>query len=69
MFIVFNSIFKLFASSLASSRELFGLNFDGIATPITLSEVKASTAIVAVKAESIPPERPTKTFLKLFFST
>jgi len=45
------------------------LYFDGIATPITFSEPRASTAIVAVSAESIPPERPIRTFSKLFFFT
>ena len=69
MFIVFNSIFNFFAKSSASFKEDAGLNLDGIATPITFLEDSESTAIVAVKAESIPPEIPTKTFSKLFFST
>jgi hypothetical protein len=46
------------ASSLASRRlpsEEYG---PGIATPVTPRAPSASTASVAVTAESIPPERP-----------
>ena len=67
--ITFNSIFKFLANAIASSKDSLELYFDGIATPITLSDPKASTHIAAVKAESIPPEMPMSTFLKLFFVT
>ena len=60
---------KFLASFFASSKDESGLYLDGIATPITFSGDNASQAIVAVNAESIPPERPTKTFSNLFFVT
>ena len=41
----------------------------GIIIVLTLSEPRASVAIVAVKAESMPPDEPISTPLKLFFST
>ena len=40
-----------------------------VAPGVKLTEPRASTAIVAVKAESIPPESPTRTFSKLFLLT
>ena len=60
---------KFLASCFASSKDDSGLYFDGIATPMTRSGVNASQAIVAVKAESIPPDSPTSTLLNLFFVT
>ena len=60
--IILNSIPKFSAKICASSKDSEELNFDGIATPITFFSPIASTAIVAVSAESIPPESPTKTF-------
>ena len=42
---------------------------DGMDIPTTLSGPNASTAITAVKAESIPPLKPITTFLKPFFLT
>ena len=52
-----------------STRDSSVLYLEGNATPTTLLEPRASTAIVAVKAESIPPESPTRTFSKLFLLT
>ena len=45
------------------------LKRDGMATPWTRLGPKASTASVAVTAESMPPERPTSTSLKPHFRT
>ena len=59
--ITLNSISRFSARLFASSTELSGLYFEGIAIPITLSDPRASTAIVAVRAESIPPDSPTRT--------
>ena len=42
---------------------------DGIETPCTRSAPSAPTAIAAVSAESIPPERPITTSPKPFFDT
>ena len=67
--ITLNSISRFSASNLASTRDSSVLYLEGNATPITLSEPRASTAIDAVKAESIPPESPTRTFSKLFLLT
>ena len=41
----------------------------GIATPFTRLAPSASTASAATKAESIPPDSPTTTLRKPFFST
>ena len=41
----------------------------GIATPFTRFAPRASIAIAATSAESIPPDRPTTTLRKPFFST
>jgi hypothetical protein len=38
-------------------------------TPMTLSRPRASTAIAAVRAESMPPESQITTFLKPFLRT
>ena len=67
--IVLNSILRFSANDLASRRDSFELYLDGIATPITFLEPRASTATVAVNAESIPPDSPISTFSKLFFFT
>jgi hypothetical protein len=40
----------------------------GIATPLTRFAPKASTAIAATRAESIPPERPRTTERNPIFS-
>ena len=59
----FNFFINAFASKLLSSE----LNFDGIMTVVTLSGPNASQARTAVKAESIPPDKPIIAVLKLFF--
>jgi hypothetical protein len=55
---------RLRASAQASSRLPRDENCDGIAIPVTCSLPSASTAMAAVTAESIPPERPITTSLK-----
>ena len=40
-----------------------------MATPFTRFTPKASIAIAATNAESIPPDKPTTTLRKPFFST
>ena len=64
-----NFIPRLSASSFASVLLLLLVNLDGIDIPITLSFPSASTAIAAVRLESIPPDNPIATLLKLFFLT
>jgi hypothetical protein len=57
---------RFFASSSASVMLPGDEYRDGMATPTTLAAPRASTAIVATMAESMPPERPTATFSKPF---
>ena len=54
---------RLRASVCASSRECCEEMIDGREMPRTLEGPKASAAITATSAESIPPERATSAFL------
>ena len=63
------SIPKFFASNPASSMLISAVKSKGIIIVFTLPFPSASYAIAAVRAESIPPEEPINTPLKLFFST
>ena len=53
----------------ASSRVASDENLDGIETVWTRSGPRASAAIAAVSAESMPPEIPITTSSKPFFET
>ena len=57
------------ADSAASSRLSWLVNLDGSRTPRTRSAPRASTATAAVNAESIPPDIPSTTPGKRFFTT
>ena len=57
------------AIACASSTEWFEEYLLGIATPLTRLAPKASIAIAATNAESIPPERPRTTDLNPFLPT
>jgi hypothetical protein len=59
----------LAASSAASERECCDEYADGIDTPCTAPAPRASTAIAAHTAESIPPESPSTTEAKPFLRT
>ncbi len=69
MGMVMSGMPRFSASSCASRRLPSEENRDGMATPITLSEPRASTAITAVRLESTPPDRPITTFRKPFLRT
>src|SRR5438046_7419537 len=64
-----NSILRFFASVCASALLPAEENGPGMETPSTLSAPKASTAMAATTAESIPPLRPTSTFLNPHLQT
>ena len=53
----------------ASSREAAEVNPEGIDTPTTCEGPSASAAMQAQSAESTPPESPSTTVSKPFFST
>ena len=57
------------ASSLASEIEWSDEYLLGIKTPNTFDLPSASTAIVATRAESIPPESPITTLFSWFLNT
>ena len=72
----FNGILSAMRISSSSDEEkkirqesILNANRYAIDIPITLSFPRASTAIVAVRLESIPPDNPIATLLKLFFLT
>ena len=58
-----------FILSSASNKLPSDEYFDGSFIPITLLEPRASTAIAALTAESMPPDYPNITFLKEFLYT
>ena len=63
-----NLVPRFSATTFASFSEVFDVNSDGNITHLTFSDPKASAAIVATNAESIPPDIPRTTFSKpLFF--
>ena len=68
MGIVRKSMPRLTASSSASPMESGPEKRDGIATPWTCSAPSASTAMVATSDESTPPDSPSTTSVKPFFS-
>ena len=55
--------------SFASFVESCDVNFEGNIKHLTFSGPSASTATADTKAESIPPDKPKTTFLKLFLVT
>ena len=57
-----------FAQFVASSKLFLLVYFEGSITKRTFSEPKASHAIAATRAESIPPDIPRSAFLKPVFS-
>ncbi len=57
------------ASSAASSTDPADEWIDGIATVCTCSAPRASTAIAATSAESMPPDRPSTTEVNPFLRT
>ncbi len=57
------------ATSRASWRVSAELKREGIDTPVTAPAPSASAAIAAVRAESMPPERPSATRWKRFLRT
>ena len=67
---VAGSVAGLAAATVWASSMLRSLvNGDGRRTPVTRSGPRASTAIAALSAESIPPETPSTIAGKLFFFT
>ena len=56
---------KIFKNNLPNYG-VFDENFDGSFIPITFLEPIASTAMAALTAESIPPDKPNIIFLKEF---
>ena len=67
MGIVSNLISKLSDKALASDLLCPDENSEGIDMPITFSFPRASAAITAVRAESIPPLNPITAFEKSRF--
>ena len=61
-----DGIYKAFEYS---PKVLIEEYIEGMETASTFSLPRASFAIATTTAESIPPERPSETFLKLFFLT
>ena len=69
MFKLPSSIFKFFAHPFASMKLCSEVYLKGSMKHETLSEPRASTAIAAHKAESIPPDKPKIIPGKLFLFT